>query len=368
MKRLMTKSMLALYVVVLLVAASLINSVMLGVFTSFVAPSLLVYVPMVAFGIAVVGLFVRSKLPTALYAPALVTVFAKDIIDQIYIESDFHNNSVDDTSLVSGKSVVFPTAGTKPNVEIDRSVVPAQVSERTDSQNGYDLHEFTTDPILIKNSDGLYLNYDKRKSVLSQHVDTLREKMAFYFANLWGSTLAAQIVRTTGAGSALDLAPGATGTRKLITLSDLTRLKAKMTAQGIPMNGRIAFFHPNLLAEVMDIPQFSDASKYGMPTLPKGALGMIAGFAVMEAPMTPVYDNTGTPVKAALGAATTTADNLSAIFYHPDYVRRAKGEVEVLYKAKDPTYYGDVLSAIVYAGGRIKRDDEKGVITLVQAS
>jgi hypothetical protein len=42
------------------------------------------------------------------------------------------------------------------------------------------------------------------------------------------------------------------------------------------------------------------------------------------------------------------------------------GDNEFFENEKDPTYYGSIYSALVRAGGRIRRNDAKGVIALVQ--
>jgi hypothetical protein len=44
------------------------------------------------------------------------------------------------------------------------------------------------------------------------------------------------------------------------------------------------------------------------------------------------------------------------------------GQNELFEEINSPTMYGDTYSALVRAGGRIKRNDGKGVIALVQTS
>lgn len=47
-------------------------------------------------------------------------------------------------------------------------------------------------------------------------------------------------------------------------------------------------------------------------------------------------------------------------------VARAIGEVKVFTEKDDPLYYGDIWSMIVRAGGRKIREDNKGVVAIVQ--
>ena len=50
------------------------------------------------------------------------------------------------------------------------------------------------------------------------------------------------------------------------------------------------------------------------------------------------------------------------------FIHRAQGEVKAFESEGDPTYYGDIYSFLVRAGGRILRSDSKGVAALVQGT
>ena len=56
----------------------------------------------------------------------------------------------------------------------------------------------------------------------------------------------------------------------------------------------------------------------------------------------------------------------AALAWHEQSVCRALGKVKAFEKEGDPTYYGDIYSFLVRAGGRIMRKDLKGVAALVQ--
>ena len=65
-------------------------------------------------------------------------------------------------------------------------------------------------------------------------------------------------------------------------------------------------------------------------------------------------------------AAVAATDNAAAIFWQMNSVERALGEVKAFENTADATYFGDVLSFLVRAGGRIRRSDGKGVVALIQ--
>jgi hypothetical protein len=58
----------------------------------------------------------------------------------------------------------------------------------------------------------------------------------------------------------------------------------------------------------------------------------------------------------------------AALAWHEQSVVRALGEVRAFENEGDPTWYGDIYSFLVRAGGRIRRADEKGVVALLQGT
>ena len=77
-------------------------------------------------------------------------------------------------------------------------------------------------------------------------------------------------------------------------------------------------------------------------------------------------NNAATPVIQLPGASTTTADNGVAFAWQKNTVERALGRVDFFENLGDPTYYGDIYSALVRMGGRKRRNDQKGVVAIIQ--
>ena len=77
-----------------------------------------------------------------------------------------------------------------------------------------------------------------------------------------------------------------------------------------------------------------------------------------------LYTSAGAPKDWSVDVV--AADNAGALAWHENSVCRALGEVVAFENEKDPTYYGDIYSFLVRAGGRPMRSDVKGLLAIVQ--
>lgn len=340
--------------------------------TAFVAPAFAFIIGALIFA----GGFLPNKVKGS-FAFALQTeVWIQDIQESVFEDSSFMLKSLNDDSYVVNKTVHLPQSGTKPGVQMNRSVLPAVAAERTDEELTYDLAEFTTDPILLRNIDELQISYDKRASIMAQNMETLKEKVSFYCTNIWSTPPAGvtnTIIQTTGSAVATALAPGATGTRLAITLTDMNNCAKKLDNDLVPRVGRIMLMPTDMFWQLFAISEIVRASYNGFNSNPSvvasGVVAEVAGFKIMLRPTVNVYDDT--PALKAVGAATATTDNLGAIAWHPSYVRRALGAIDVFTDSGDngrgkPEYYGSIMSALLMFGASVARKDGRGVVNLVQ--
>ena len=299
---------------------------------------------------------------------ATTIIFAKHIEENLFPDDAFYMHSKDDSVFVDGKTVRYPTAGAKPNTEKNRTTIPASVSKRTDGNNDYDIDEFTTDPIVVQDTENVILSYDKLANVMSDHINTLNEEVADNFANIWLPNGASNIVRTSGAvrpASLTDL--GATGNRLGVAKNDFVTVRERLNRMNAPKNDRFALIDSAFDSDILKLDDFTAADKLGFSNIPNGVIGRAYGFWIYERSFVGAYDNTGTPVKKAVGSTVVAADNAAALFWSASMVNRAKGSVKAFIDQDAPTMYGTVLSALVRAGGK-KRSDSKGVIALVETA
>lgn len=337
--------------------------------TLFAVIAIMVFAsPEMAHFYAYVGLTPDLGSGISIAASPLTIAFAKDIQENLYPDNEFYKQSKDDSIWVKNNEVRLPQAGAAPNVEVDRAVIPAQVKRREDTAEAYYLQEFTTDPILIQDTEEMQLSYAKRVSVLGDHTNQLNTSVADNFAQIWMPTLATNMVRTTGTAAAAT-ATGATGNRLKVIDADWIKAVTLMDRMDIPANDRFACIPASMYGQLLEIDKFVNYQTRGLVDLVgKGFIGELYGIKLFKRSRLAVYDNTGTPVKKAFGAATTTADNEAILIWHKDKVRRAEGGVKVFHKEDDPTMYGSIYSAMVNAGGRIARADQKGVVAIIQAA
>jgi hypothetical protein len=303
---------------------------------------------------------------TAMASPLVIT-FAKDIQENLYPDNAWYKNSKDDSMWIDSKTVRLPQAGAPPNVERNRSVLPAQIKQREDTAEEYDIDEFTTDPIYISDTEEMQLSFAKRQSVLSDHTNTLNTNIADNFGQIWLPTLATNFVRTSG-GSVAATAPSATGNRKEIADKDLIAAVTLMDRMNVPTEGRFMAIPTSMYAQLLAIDKFVDYQKRGLVDLvKKGLIGEIYGMQIYKRSYLAMYDNTGVPVKKAFGAAAAASDNEAVLIWQKEMVRRAEGTVKVYSDIDKPEYYGSIFSAKVNAGGRIARADQKGVVAIIQS-
>lgn len=301
-------------------------------------------------------------------ASPLVIQFAKDIQDNIYPANEFYKQSVDDSVWIDGITVRLPQAGVAPNVVTNRTTLPATIAKRTDSAEEYNIDEHTTDPTLIQDTEEMIVSYQKRASVLMNHTETINTKVADNFAQIWSPTQSGNILRTSGPSISVT-SPGATGNRKAIADADLIAAVTLLDRMDISAEERYMLIPASMYGQLLALDKFVNYQSRGLVDLVgKGFIGEIYGLKIYKRSRAALYDNTGTPVKKAIGAAAATTDNESVLIWHKSKVRRAEGGAKVYMNEAKAEYYGSIFSAKVNSGGRIARTDEKGVVTIVQTA
>ena len=268
--------------------------------------------------------------------------------------------------VLQGKVVHIPQAGATPSVTRNRSSLPATVLQRTDMDITYTLDQYTTDPILIPEAETYELSYSKRESVLGEHESSLRESVAENILVDWSPSVAGNIIRTTGASIPTYVA-GTTGNRKKFGTQDLKNAQLILNRQNVPLEGRYALISADMfqqLTDDMSLTQYRDFSaNYDVKD---GVLGRLFGFNIMMRSSVVTYTNDSTPVVNPYGTAAAVTDNDAALCWQMSSVERALGEVRFFERVGDPTYYGDVYSVSLRMGARIRRQDGKGIVAIVQ--
>ena len=321
---------------------------------------------------AVGGLTVSSLIPKA---PAGALTMALDveiwkpwIVESLFKNNEFLNYAVNaDEHVLQGKVVHIPNAGSASAVKRNRTSLPATVTKRTDTDVTYALDEFTSDPRLLTDAEKI-LSYDKMSSMMGQDVSAIKQLVAEWVLYSWRVESSGFIIRT-GGGSIDSHLPGATGNRKIILLTDLEEAQAKMDEDDVSSEGRYAMLDARMYQQFsaqLSPTQYRDFS--AAKDIKTGVVGEYAGFKIMKRSTVLKATNAATPVIKTPDAANATTDNAVALCWQKDCVERAIGETKIFENTNDPQYYGDIYSLLIRAGGRKQREDQKGVIGIIQTA
>lgn len=293
-------------------------------------------------------------------------VWTADIKEKLFANNEFMLASTNHNAFVNNKTVNVPQSGTNPAVVKNRTVLPAAIGQRTDTNLTYDLNEFTTDPILIQNTEDIQVSYNKRQSVMSQHVRTINDRIARDAIINWAAP-SAKVVLTTG-GTSLFQPAGSTGSRKKLTILDLAELQRIAANDDFASDGWNILLTNDVYSELI-----TDSSNRALNrdfmnqgNLATGAVNMIHGFNIFLRSTVASYDS-GNTVKA-FGAAGAAGDSFGLIGWHRDAVAQATGSIEVFSDEKKPEFFGDILSALVLHGSESLREDNAGIVALVQGT
>lgn len=290
----------------------------------------------------------------------------------LFYGNEFMNHCTDESENVNGTVVHRPIANTLPGVKKNRKVFPAAVKNVDDGETTYTIDRFYVEPFRIGNLDRVQTVYALVDSTLQNATAELRDRLAMELLIIWEKALPAEnIVRTSGA-STVATAPGATGNRKATVEKDIREVARIMDNMKVPQTGRKLLMPPDMYYSLFGDDSIKRADAYGSANLPTGVVQRVYNFDIMVRGGLPSYTNDGTPQVRTLNddgqAGSGSNDNLAALAWHPNFVAKALGDINMYQTEKSAENYGDIYSMDVLFGGQRKRPDGKGVVALVQAT
>lgn len=323
--------------------------------------------PVITFAyVVVISMF--APMPSGVAYGLVLETWAKYIIDRFWKDNGFLKNAYDDSGYVlQGRIVHIPQIGSKPVVVKNRNVFPATAVRRADTEVTYALDEYTTDPTHIANIDAMHLSYSKQDSVLGDHMSTLTETVADDMLIKWAAN--AGLVKTTGGAAATQVSPitGQTGNRLAFNHKDLQKLMIKMNADGVPKQDRYVMIDDNMFEAFYDSLSDTNAKDFSRyADAADGVIGKLHGFNILT--RSSVLAATNADAIKAMGAALGATDNLASIAWHKNSVAFAIGDKKLFQDMNNPLYYGDIHSVLVMAGGRVRRNDGKGIYAIAQGT
>ena len=290
-------------------------------------------------------------------------IWINSIVEGLFADNTFASRSLNHSMFVNDKKVHVPNAGSAPTIVKNRSVFPGTASARTDYDLDYDIDEYTSDPVHIQDAEKVELSYNKRESVLKQMKSALADSVHGDLILAWTPAGYAK-VGTSGSSVPAHQA-SATGNRKAMTRGDVMAIKKQFDIDDIPQTGRCLLLDSVMYNQLLESLTEAQANAFlNSADAQKGTVGNIYGFDVYErSSVLRTVANGGTLASSA--AATDAAAGLA---WHEDFVSRALGETKIFDNQDDPMYYGDIMSALVRAGGKYCRHDKKGVCVIYQVT
>ncbi|MBO4233897.1 hypothetical protein FO675_06215 [Riemerella anatipestifer] len=304
------------------------------------------------------------------------------IIEKLWRTNPHLNLCVDESKHVKGGSIVYiPQAGAKPNVVKNRPSLPAVAIQRGDKVISYALDVFSTDPTVITWEEGMEISYNKTDSVLGDHVNTLVESVGDEMLFNWvrgfkptqgGGTAVDYLpvskqIKTSGPATEVNAVDGQTGQRKAFHYKDVQKAQAMMNKDNVSKVERYGILESNMLQEFIDSLSSNQMAAFqGSADLENGVVGKFAGFTFLERSFVLGFGADNNPIIP--GQALSATDNLGALFWQKDSVAKSLGDTLLFQDMGNPLYYGDIHSGVVKSGGRCRREDWRGVISIVQSA
>jgi len=318
--------------------------------------------PAVFAGVMTLMIIPHTSLPYFLSA-VQVEVWQNTVEENLFKDNEFLLRSRNDNQYILGAKVVhIPQAASPSAVVKNRSVLPATVTKRSDTDVTYVMDEYTTDPRLIPSADTFELSYDKRKSVVSDDTQALSEVMADDTLIKWApdhTVDASNFISATGTAKTAWIT-GMTGTRHTMTLADLRSAKKRLDVSLAPKAGRCILLDPDMEQDLLkDLDANQTAAYQAAYDIRTGVSGRLLGFDIYVRSTVLVYSSAN--VVNAYGQAVAASDVPAGLFWCDSRIALARIGVQMFQDMNNPLYYGDIYSFLVRAGGRIIRADGNGV-------
>lgn len=291
-------------------------------------------------------------------------IWVHDIVEGFVPNDSFLAKSVDHSEYVNNRTVHVPQAGAEPNTTKNRSSFPATIKTRTDSELTYDLDIYDVEPLRVQNLADVELSYDKRQSMLRQSKRKLQRDVAIDTLKKWVPSGVTVLV-TAGAAEDAHIHSAATGQRKSMTKKTVLEARMQFDLDDVPDDGRYMLLDAVMYNQLLnDLTNAETNSFLAGADSVSGIIGTLYGFKFMKR---------SSVLTLTAGGALKTGTNLAtdcagALAWQEDCVSRALGNVEMYEAIKDPTYYGDIFSYAVRAGGKYIREDKKGVVLIQQGT
>ncbi len=292
-------------------------------------------------------------------------IWIADIVENFFPTNEFVARSIDHSMYVNNMTVHVPNAGVAPEVRKNLDVFPATASRRTDADLTYSIDTYSSVPVHVPNAEAVELSYDKKSSVIDQMKKSLQRHATEGVLYAWAKDGITKIA-TTGESVVAHI-PTATGNRKAFCVADVLAVKKQFDANDVPSDGRYMLLDAEMYNQLLE--ELTDGAKMNFlagANAETGVVGQFMGFSFYMRSKALKTTNAG--VKKEWSASAAATDSAAGLAWQADCVSRAMDMGKFFINQDDATYYGDVMSCQVRAGGTAVRSDNKGVVLIYQGT
>ena len=276
--------------------------------------------------------------------------------------------ATDETNtFLNAKTVHIPASGALGGVIRGATSLPVAVTSRSDNDLTYELTDFKIPPTNVEWMEKFQLAYDKMASITKDLTGNLSQDVAKYLMSQWYYKAAGSLVATSGTTTTTNwLGGSATGSLKHITGADVRTAAKIMDGQNVKSTDRFLLLDYEMYWQLLGDISYN-AERVEVIGGLQSTVDLVYGFKVIQMPYVASV-NTSDVIKvpaAADGSFTFAAtDRPIGLAIQKECASFAMSPIEVLLNEKDPTYYGSIMSSIVYAGGKYRRYDGKGSVAI----
>ena len=293
------------------------------------------------------------------------TLYSSELQKLIFPDNSFYKKSIGETGVADKTEQVEKPVQTKISKakEGKPSSLPLSVETSTDSTKKYNTTLIYCAPLLV--------NYNKRQTKQEQQAAEINTKVAAYTMEHWCPKLEANILKTTGSARPSNVM-GFTSQRKALTKEDLLKVLNLMMRMGVSgMGGNwYGMVTADMYTDLLAIPEFVDYYKTGNQSrLKEGVIGRILGIDIFQRSTEEGHNGVLYNGKTPLRGDADVKDSLlsGALFWNDKMVCRAEGRLRTIINAEAPGYLGGtIIESFTRYGADIIRDDQKGVIALLE--
>lgn len=258
-------------------------------------------------------------------------VWLPDLLEAFYADTGLMAEFVDLSPFVENDKINLAEAGIDPIVFVN-SAGPISYTQRTDVPISLELDTLDTENSLIKNIEIAELSYDKRKSLLAGHANSLRmwffHRALFNIAPATDTTFTPKLT-TTGADDG-------TG-RKRLKFADIRKMKRRFDQAQIPQEGRVIALS-STHEEDLDLEDLTLYTKM----MDRGTIYGFKIYIVADLDL-PRYNKTTGAKVAWNAAAAPSTDAYATVVWHNREVMKCLGTADMFLREKDPELRGDMF-------------------------